>query len=207
MDMKGFLSEIEFAVTVSLGAVWKERDRLQEVQAKVAALTPTVAHEYARAEAIAMNAEDADDVMLATGVHWDTYFGPDKDLYHRSAEAVELGELVSVHAFSCSAQSGSVLQYAKQGISLVHAGPSACPNGRSIGSQSLKNVIWQGRNQAIHWEEGKLNSAVKSCFQTLAAEYDPTFADFLSRSLAFEIVGVLEWRDYAAFEADMLLLA
>ena len=207
MDMNGYLSEIRFAVTVSLDAVWRERDRLQELQAEIAALTPAVAHDYARAEAIAMNAEDADDVMLATGVYWDTYFGSDKDLHHGSAEADEVVKVVSLHAFSCSAQSGSVLQYAKQGISLVHAGPSGCPEGRRIGSQSLRNVIWQGRNQAIHWEEGKLNNAVQTCFQALAAEVDPRFSGFLSHSLAFEVIDLLGWRDYADFERDMLLLA
>jgi hypothetical protein len=207
MNMNRYLSEIEFAVTVSLDAVWKECNRLQELQARVTALTRTVAHDYARAEAIAMNAEDPDDVMLATGVYWDTYFGSDKDRYHSSGEANEIGKLVSLHAFSCSAQSGSVLQYAKLGISLVHAGPSACPEGRSIGSQRLKNVIWQGRNPAMHWEEGRVNIAVQSCFQILAAEFRPRFADFLSRSLAFEVVDLLGWRDYVAFERDMLLLS
>jgi len=207
MNMNGFLGEIKFAVTASLDAVWKEHDCLHDLQVKIAALARAVGHDYARAEAIAMNAEDPDDVMLATGVYWDTYFGSDKNLYHSSAEADELGEIVLLHSFSCSAQSGSVLQYAKQGISLVHAGPSACPEGRSVGSQSLKNVIWQGRNQAIHWEEGRLNTVVQTCFQTLAAEFHPRFSDFQSRSLAFEVVELLGWRDYAAFERDMLLLA
>ena len=49
----------------------------------------------------------------------------------------------------------------KQGISIVHGGLGAAPNGRMIGSQPLKEVIWQGRNQGFHWAEQSFHPPVE----------------------------------------------
>lgn len=51
---------------------------------------------------------------------------------------------------------GAILQIGKQAISVAHGNLPACPDGRMIGSQGIKHIIWQGRNQAIHFEEGNL---------------------------------------------------
>ncbi len=115
-------------------------------------------------------------------------------------------ELISTRAFSRAAQSASLLQYGKQGISLVYGKPSNCPDGRLIGTQSLRDVIWQGRNHALHWEEGNPKAAVEDCFQKLAADFDPGFADYATRNLAFAVVEVLGWTSFDAFKADMLTL-
>lgn len=48
---------------------------------------------------------------------------------------------------SIRALSGALLQIAKQGISVVYRGLSGCPDGRIIKNESLKNIIWQARNQ------------------------------------------------------------
>jgi len=82
-----------------------------------------------------------------------------------------------------------------------------CPAGRAINSETLKNVIWQGRNQSIHWDEGKFNTAVQNCFQALATNVDPKFSQLTTRSLAFDIVQLLEWKEFADFERDILSLA
>src|SRR5205085_1103080 len=124
-----------------------------------------------------------DDVMLATGMYWETYFGEDKELYHNDKEREELVNLIATHALSVGSLAGSLLQHAKQGVSLVHGKPEKCPAGRSVGSQDLKEVIWQGRNQAIHWEEGKFKQSLEKCFESLRKDFGPVFADYKKRNM------------------------
>src|SRR4051794_20405960 len=69
--------------------------------------------------------------------------------YATDAEATQelLANLTSTYAVIA----GAILQIAKQGLSLSHGPLGNCPAGRGIGSQTLSTVIWQGRNQAMHY--------------------------------------------------------
>jgi hypothetical protein len=73
-------------------------------------------------------------------------------------------------------------------------------------SASLKEIIWQARNQAFHWEDGSFHEPTTKCFEHLATNVDPVFAQFKDRSLAFEIIGLLGWNNAEAFFTDMKLL-
>jgi hypothetical protein len=109
-------------------------------------------------------------------------------------------------AASLSALAGALLQIAKQGLSLVYGErKSDCPDGRSIGSQSLKEVIWEERNQAVHYESGDYRQPVVDCFAKLAREFDPEFdlAANRRRCLAKEVVALLGWQDYSTYRRDM----
>lgn len=58
--------------------------------------------------------------------------------------------------FSVRSLSGALLQIAKQGISIKHQTLSSCPNGREIkAGLNLKDVIWNSRNQSLHFEDGE----------------------------------------------------
>lgn len=65
--------------------------------------------------------------------------------------------------------SGSLLQYAKQGISM-RWGPqkAGVPAGRDIHGLDLVELIWHGRNQAIHWEHGESNQITHAVLSALA---------------------------------------
>lgn len=207
MDMAQYLTEIRHAVGVSIGGVWAERSRLEEIEKQVAALTRATDAGYLRAQFVAMNAEDADDAAMAGGMHFETYFGVDKERHHKAADAEDLQAQIAVHAFAEASLAGTLLQYAKQGMSIVHGPLSKVPDGRLIGSQALKEVIWQARNQTMHWEEGKLHPPVVQCFETLIKERGPAFTDFRTRGMGFEVVRDLGWKTVADFEKDMMLLA
>ena len=91
---------------------------------------------------------------------------------------------------------GALLQIAKQGISMRHGGLSSCPDGRIVGStEPLKNVIWQARNQSVHYEEGKYHKSVVDCFSNLASDFGPRFA-LGSKNLALDVIEILGWRSY-----------
>jgi hypothetical protein len=47
---------------------------------------------------------------------------------------------------------------------------------------------------------------VQECFDTLKVS-EPSLGGYQTRNVAFEIVQVLNWREYAAFEADMMAVA
>lgn len=205
MDMQTYLSETQHACETLFPVIWNEWEAVEALKGNIAALTAATAEGYRRAEAF-QEFEDPDDYMLGVGIHWETYFVVDKERYHAEAALPELEQQRDTRAFACSLMAGSVLQFAKHGLSLVHGGIQSCPNGRQIHGVDLKSVIWQGRNQSMHWEEGHLRPLVVQCFEALT-ETDMTFANFLSENMAFEIIRTLGWREFADFQADMISLA
>lgn len=211
LSMSDFLSDVKYAAEHTLAIVWHDWEDAHALAHQVHELKALVADGYGRSSALALDPLDAEDLADATGALWDTYFGPGKDLDAATLALDELEARLAVRRFSIAATSGSVLQFAKQGISLVHAGLGSCPDGRQVtASQTLKNVAWQGRNQAMHWEEGNLRTPVLACFAALSTEAGPLgsqFQDPYVGSLAFDVLRVLGWKTWTEFETDMLLLA
>lgn len=162
MDMTQYLDEIEHAATEVIALVWSERKILQSLTQTIKQDTNEMAAGYSSAEFLALN-PDLDDENLGTGIHRDTYFGPDKDQRDAGEKKIEIEAILATRAFSTAVLSGSVLQFGKQGISLVHGGLSSSPAGRPVESQFLRDVIWQGRNHALHWEEGTPHLPVRAC--------------------------------------------
>jgi len=121
------------------------------------------------------------------------------------SEITEIQLLLSIIEFSQATIAGALLQIAKQGISLVHNGLTICPDGRLIGSEPLKNIIWQGRNQSMHFEEGNYNISVQDCFHNLETICDAKF-QLSNKNLAFEMVTLLGWKSYEDYKNDMKLL-
>ena len=206
MKIPNYLTEIHHAVETVVSEIYREQNVLTETRAELAALTAATDDGYRRAEFLAMN-PDLDDEGLGTAIHWDTYFGIDKDRYYKKAEYDEIVQRVAARQFSVAALSGSLLQYGKQGISL-HYGKkrTGCPDGRIVYGIPLNEVIWQARNQALHWEEGYFREPTTKCFEHLAANANPVFGQFKDRNLAFEIIELLGWDKAEAFFADMKLL-
>ncbi|MXN30115.1 hypothetical protein [Delftia sp. CH05] len=99
---------------------------------------------------------------------------------------------------------GSILQLARQGISIVHSNDPQSPPGRMIGSVSLREVVWYGRNQAIHYEE-RPKSPVVALFRTLEQEQGRHFSLSLNhgKSMAKHVITLLGWDSYEAYLSDM----
>ena len=119
VTMSDYLSEIQFAVESTLPIIWRDYDRLCEVEERVRKLEAEVNRGYEDAEWVAMNALDADDVAHAAGMHFDTYFGSDKERHSTQQILDKEKKIFEIRSFSINALSGSLLQYAKQGISAV----------------------------------------------------------------------------------------
>lgn len=208
MTMSDYISEIYFAVESTLPTIWSDYDRLCKVEGRVRDLEAEVKRGYENAAWVAMNALDADDVAHATGMHFETYFGSDKERHSAQQLLDKENEIFEIRKFSVNALSGTLLQFAKQGISLVHGGLQTCPSGRQVSpSLDLKTVIWQARNQSIHWEEGKLKQPVIHCFQLLATELQSKYGNYQAQNLAFSVIEELGWKTQEDFSRDLLLLA
>ena len=205
MRMQEYLNEMKHAASETLRLSWSEHKQLEDLEAYIARLTAQIEDSARRIQWLTDNPEFDDDLQ-STAMHWESYFGPEKDKHYAEMSRSELEILLDLRKFSIGAFNANMLQYAKQGISVVHSQLSACPDGKMFGTQPLKNIIWQGRNQALHWEDQSFSPPVTACFEALAREIDPKFNEYASRNLASDVVTLVGWKEYADFEKDMLLL-
>jgi hypothetical protein len=206
MSMADYLAEIEYAVTKTLNSLWRDRTALDQLTADLLRLEAATRAGYRHAASVAADPFDDDD-GVATMSFWETYFGPDKEHHSKAHDRDEVEARRVARVFSSGALGTAALQYGKQGISVVHGGLATCPDGRLIGSQAMRDVVWQGRNQAIHWEDGRVSQPVVNCFETLRLEIDQKFGDYRRRNLSFDLIELLGWRCFNDFSSDLLLLA
>ncbi|MGN7292395.1 hypothetical protein [Rhizobium sp. SAFR-030] len=123
-------------------------------------------------------------------------------------EIASLQASIGARQVALQALCGALLQLAKQGISLVHGSLNACPNGRMLANTSLKEVVWQARNQAIHYEEGNFRQAVTTVFSDLEASFGQEFSlsQHVGQSRARQVTKLLGWTAYDNYSTDMKLL-
>lgn len=127
----------------------------------------------------------------------------EQDVQYKYGLAMEARMQKELVLMSLEILSGSVLQIAKQGIS-IKFGKSELSKGRVISGMQISNVIWHGRNQALHWEEGKPRQEIKDCFDALKNNVGVQFdLNGLPKNKAWEVIRTLDWDDYEKYEQDM----
>lgn len=136
--------------------------------------------------------------------------------FHRMAQADTEAEKLKVALFALEAEigvkqlavqslCGALLQIARQGISLVHGSLNAAPDGRLVDGIALKDIVWQARNQAMHYEDEAFSPAVIALFGRLEEAFGVEFAlaQHVGQCRAKQVVKLLHWTDYTAYYADM----
>ena len=93
---------------------------------------------------------------------------------------------------SMSGLAGAVLQIGKQALSIRHAGKPNLPAARTIGTQNIVEVVWEGRNHAMHWDEGVPRTRVRNMLNALATDLDITIE--VGKNNCLSILGALEWK-------------
>lgn len=101
---------------------------------------------------------------------------------------------------SMSTLAGTILQIAKQTISLRH-NEKPNINARQIGTQNIVDVIWEGRNHSVHWEEGEPRPNVRNMFDSLYKDFGTQFVAGRNNSLS--ILGVLDWKSTSNVTNDL----
>lgn len=124
------------------------------------------------------------------------------DSIQREVDALQTS--IGAHQVAVQAICAAILQIAKQGISLVHGNLADAPSGRRVGTSQLKDIVWQARNQALHYEEGHFKPWVLAVFAALEASHGATFslATHTKKSLAKQVVDLLGWTTYEDYLAD-----
>lgn len=200
--MQTWLAETQHATASLISLVWEEQLQFEEAVQQQTNLEFATAEGYRRAQAFWDN---IDDEGLGTGIYWETYFDEDKDRHYAAVATNERKQLLEARAFARSSLSSAILQIAKQGLSAVHGNLESVPDSREIHGVQIRELIWQGRNQSMHWEEGNPHKGVIACFDKLT-QSSPLFSSYIERSLAFEMISLLGWRDVNAFEIDMMAI-
>lgn len=192
MKMEDYLKEIEFAVVPILQAIWHEHSELQSNQKIYGELIKKVIEQDNETQQTGKN------MFVSTDI---------EALDHIGNKNKFLKQKIAARQFAIAALSGTLLQFAKQGLSITHGKFNNCPNGPFIGSQTLKEIIWNARNQSLHWEEKNLHPSTKNCFKKLSIEFGFTdFGMFHSSNLAYSVIKLLGWRTFEDFKATMLYL-
>ena len=104
----------------------------------------------------------------------------------------------TVESMSCLA--GAVLQIAKQVLSLRHSGKPEI-SARNIGSQSIIDVIWEGRNHAMHWGDGEPRPKVKDMLNALSLDIGISID--LGKNNSPAILDALCWKSSDDMIADL----
>jgi hypothetical protein len=137
--------------------------------------------------------------------------------YHDAAKArsdvdgliASLAAQIIDKEISIAVLAGALLQIGKQGISAVHGSAGKCNNTRIIRGVKLERVVWDGRNQALHYETpSAMNQRTEDMFSALNS-FDPTTTALnpkAKRNLAYDLVLLLGWLDYNIYETDMISL-
>jgi hypothetical protein len=208
--MKTYLANTEYAVKKIFEAIKHEEDEFINLITK--------------REAALKEPKFLKNIGWERGLHKDFDETRVMILFHRAVEArkrlpkrlkeidkkiEDITDNIKLHSESSKVLCGSLLQFAKQGISIIHKKLSACPSGREIGQETLKNIIWQGRNHALHYEESPNHKQqVRRCFKNLE-DFGLRFCldNQPNENLSKEIIHLLGWSGYSTFKEDMLLLS
>lgn len=201
--MRQYLHDAEDAATRLIEGIYHEATLIEELRARIRTLLVEVHDAQDKADFLALN-PDLDDERLGTANRWSSHFGQSemRSVHDqiREVEQASANRLVSINALA-----SALLQIAKQGISLHGGGRNGSPPWRCIGSQSLRNVTWEARNQAMHFEEGSPRQPVRDCFAALERDFRANFSlsNFPHTNLAFEVVHLLGWNSFQTFANDL----
>ena len=113
---------------------------------------------------------------------------------------------IKVYDLSINIVAGTILQIGKQAISIRHgASRTDCAlEGRPISSSCVRDLIWLGRNQAMHYEDTQPGSSWVKLFNSLNSLHPNAFTlAHPYESCAMAILDLLGWVRYDQYESDM----
>lgn len=203
--MNQYLSDTEFAVTSLIELVSTEESELKAMAAKLREVEAQFRVHKWDFETSDVNDDFSDAYVMSA-------FGrmarAAQEAQGLQQQLASIQASIGAHQQAVQAIAGSILQVAKQGMSIVHGGLNATPEGRKIGSAAIRDIIWQARNQALHFEEGGFRKAVTDLFATLAAEQGSAFSLVAhgNQSRAKQVLDLLGWSSYANYLRDMQVL-
>jgi hypothetical protein len=200
-----YQSDIQHAAETLIEGIFYEEEQLTRLLADHKALEGQLNHMANVVDFCRLN-PDLDDEGIGTSVLWEAHFdvSPKADAIELKAE--EVAKSIEARRISADALASGLLQVVKQGMSIVNGGLQQSPEGRHISGLKLRSVVWQARNQCMHYEEQNLNEWVVGCFVALGDRVAPVFKEYNERNLAYEVVKMLGWDKLSQFNEDLASL-
>ncbi|MCM3595045.1 hypothetical protein M4D55_04510 [Metabacillus idriensis] len=193
MSMEEYIKETEFAASELIKLIFYEEKEIK----KLTALLTYNQNLYNQFLAMEYDLEGVSPAQLQHA-YIQAVRGPQQQ--HINREIMRLKNSLRTKENSIKALCGALLQISKQGISIVHGNLESCPdyppNSKKDVSEPLKDFIWWGRNQSLHYEEGKFKYGVTNFFNNLCQKYGEEFSLEKNDNLAKEIISILEWTSY-----------
>lgn len=206
-NMEEYLKSVERAVSHLLPKVWEDDLRIADAEAALLQANKAVEDGYRYVQGWLADPYLEDEDGLATMVYWETYFERTDERNARGDVVARTAADRDEHELSSSMLAGAVLDLGKRGITLVHGRLANAPAAPMVGTLALRDLIWQGRNQSLHWEDGRLHPATQACFDALFAEHGSPFDLATGKNLSVDVLRVLEWTGFDRLALDMRRLA
>ena len=203
--MHKYLRDTEFAAKSLFSLATDEANQLKALAEKLPPLEQQLKIHQWDFQTSDLNEDFSDAYVMAA---FSRAARTGQEVERLKVQVAELQASVGICQHSIQAIAGSIFQLAKQGISLVYGSPSAAPPGRMVGSLAVRDIIWQARNQSMHYEEGSFNKALVDLFLTLEKEYRPQFSltAHAKQNRARQVLDVLGWVSYDSYLRDMRAL-
>lgn len=204
--MKRYLQETRFAASSLIEIIWSDFAKLEDINTQLKILTAEfeVKHQVFLVNEFhpAANHYHAQMAMAYAGIA--------ESRIEFESKAQKLSESIDAKSASISSLSGAILQLSKQCISLRYGKPQNAPDGPDIDGVSVKEIIWEGRNQSVHYENPKeISQSVVDLFKKLDASRNDgvSWNPRAQINFAFEVVSFLGWRSYENYEIHMNLIS
>lgn len=203
--MHQYIIDTEFAVKNLLELANVEEKTLQNLASRLPSVEAQFQINKWDFETSDMNDDFSDVYVMAA---FRRMAKAQKETEALKVEMATIQASIGTHQQAIQAIAAAILQIAKQGISIVHGKLDAAPPGRVIGTLPIRDIIWQARNQALHFEEGVFRDSVTALFSVLETEHGTHFslAQHAKLSRAKQIMVLLGWDRYENYLADMATL-
>jgi len=202
MSLDAYLLQTEFAVKAIIDIICSDAKKLAELEHSLRHITAEFDVRY--------------QIFLANEFH------PAANYYHalmakahesqhtRQKQVLDdieaLTSTIDAKSASVGALAGALLQIAKQGISITYGKKQNAPKGAELGGLPIRDIIWEARNQTVHYENPREISAdVVKIFEQI----DATRADGVTWkpkeriNYSFDVVRWLGWFDYNQYLSHM----
>jgi|GEM_PF-5247115 len=101
---------------------------------------------------------------------------------------------------------GTILQIGKQAIAYRwEYYKKITISQRQVGRTNIGEIIWEGRNHALHWDEGNPHHGVNELFIKIKSDF-PTRGFDPNINCSNKIMGILGWESADAVIADLKAL-
>ncbi len=202
--MDKYLIDTEFATQSLFDIVTHELDQIDIL--KIELNKHVDSSSRIMTEAYYVTDQDADD-LEPPGVYANRH-GYARHLFEAYSIKAEIEKAYNTRDNSIRTLYGSILQIAKQGLSSVHEKKIQNTFIEPKSGEPIHNIILQGRNQSLHFEEGVFRNNVKDCFmnlhQAFGSDLDLTIKENKAKYVALNVLGWRTYNDYLTTMQQLL---